>query len=75
MCVHEMGDGTVDSEGGAHSVRKWRGMGPLLHKMRRYGPTVLVREELSLDSLCTVALEGGAQCVRKCRGIGPPCHK
>ena len=29
-----------------------KGIGPLCHNMRRYGPTVQVREELRLDSVC-----------------------
>ena len=33
--------------------------------MRRYGPTVQMREEMRLDSLCTVDGEGGAHCVSK----------
>ena len=56
---------TVDGEGTAHCVSKSGGIGPLLHKMRSYGPTVEVREELRLDSLCKVDGEGGAHCVRK----------
>ena len=31
---------TVDGEGGAHYVSKGGVIGPLCHKMRRYGPTV-----------------------------------
>ena len=45
-----------------------RGIGPLLHKMRSYGPTVQVREELRLDSLCTVDVEDG---VIKVGSMGP----
>ena len=41
----------VDGEGGAHCVCKRVGICPLCHKMRRYGPTVQVWEELRLDSL------------------------
>ena len=41
------------------------GIGLLCHKMRSYGPTVQVREELRLDSLCTVDVEDGAHCVSK----------
>ena len=33
--------------------------------MGRYGPTVQVREEMRLDSVCTADGEGGAHCVRK----------
>ena len=52
------GDGTVDSECGAHWVRKC-GIGPLCHKMRMYRPTVQVRGEMRLDStVCTVDGEG-----------------
>ena len=43
--------------------------------MRRYGPTVQIREEVRLDSLCTVDGEGGAHCVSKQVGIYPLCHK
>ena len=53
MCVHELGDGTVDSEGG----------GPLCKKMRGYGPTVQVREEVRQDNLCTEDCECAAHCV------------
>ena len=43
--------------------------------MRRYGPTVQVREELRLDILCTVDGEGAAHCVSKRVGICPLCDK
>ena len=43
--------------------------------MRRYGSTVQVREEVRLDSLCTVDGEGTAHCVSKSGGIGPLYHK
>ena len=55
---------TVDSEGGADWVSKWS-IGPLCHRMRRYRPTVQIREELRLDSLCPVDGLGGAHCVGK----------
>ena len=42
-----------------------RGIGPLCHKISRYGPTGGVREKMRLDSLCTVGGEGGAHCVSK----------
>ena len=58
------GDGTVDNEGGAHWVSKW-GIGPLYHMMRMYRPTVPVKGEMRLDSVCTVDGEGGPHCVRK----------
>ena len=41
------------------------GIGPLYHKMRMYRPTVQVKGEMRLDSVCTVDGEGGAHCVRK----------
>ena len=43
--------------------------------MRKYGPTLQIREEMRLDSLCTVDGEGCAHCVCKLGGIGPLCHK
>ena len=43
---------------------KCSGIGSLCNKMRRYGPTVQVREELRLHSLCIVAGEACAHCVR-----------
>ena len=33
--------------------------------MRRHGPTLQIREELRLDSLCPVNDDGGAHCVSK----------
>ena len=36
------------------------GIGELCHKMRRYRPTVQVKEELRLDSLCPLDDESGA---------------
>ena len=39
--------------------------------MRRYGPTVPVREELRLDTLCTIDGEGGTHCVSKMKGYRP----
>ena len=42
-----------------------RDIGPLCHKMRRYGPTVQAREEVRLESLYTVDDEGGAHFVSK----------
>ena len=50
-------------------------MGPRCHKMRRYGRTVQVREELRLDSLCPLDGEGGSCYVNKRGRIGPLCHK
>ena len=52
---------TVDGEGGVHCIS--RGKRPVLHKMRRYGPTVQVREEVRLDNLCTGDCECAAHCV------------
>ena len=40
-----------------HFLTQWANKG--------YGPTVQVREEMRLDSLCTADGEGGAHCVRK----------
>ena len=34
-----------------------------------------VREDLRLDSLCTVDGEGGVHCISKCRGKRPLLHK
>ena len=42
--------------------------------MRRYGPTLQIREEMRLDSLCTVDGESGTHCVSKQVGICPLCH-
>ena len=53
---------SIDGEGGAHCVSKRVGICPLCHKMRRYGPTVQIREEMRLDSLGTVDGEGAAHC-------------
>ena len=47
------------------TVSENEGVGPLCHKMRRYGPTVQVREELRLESLCTVDGGGGAHFISK----------
>ena len=55
---------SIDGEGGAHCVSKRVGMCPLCHKMRRYGPTVQVREDLRLHSLCIVAGKACAHFVR-----------
>ena len=68
MCVQQMARVVP-------TVYENEGVGPLCHKMRRYGPTVQVREELRLDSLCTVDGEGGVHCTSKCRGIRPLLHK
>ena len=40
-------------------------MGTMCHKMSRYGSTVLVREELRLDSLCPLDGEGDAHALCK----------
>ena len=54
---------SIDGEGGAHCVSKRVGICPLCHKMRRYGPTVQVKEELRLNSVGPLDGEVGAQCV------------
>ena len=53
----------VDGWDGVHCVSKLGGIDPLCPKMRRYGPTVQIREELRLHSFCKVDGEGGANCV------------
>ena len=61
----------VNGDGCTNCVSKCGGIGPLCHKMRRYGPTLQIREGLRLDSLCPVDDEGGAHCVSKMRGYRP----
>ena len=56
---------TGDGDSGVDCVSNWRDIGPLCHKMRRYGPTVQVRDELRLDSVCSLDGEVGAHCVSK----------